>query len=220
MNGVHDMGGMHGFGAVQPEVDEPVFHAAWERQALALTLAMGATGQWNLDQTRRARESLPAAAYLGSSYYSIWLQALQRLMLARGLVTADELTTGTMQTPAQPGIKPIAAANVRRALARGSPTERTPAQPARFGPGQRVLARVMHPASHTRLPAYVRGKQGVIERVHGVHVFPDQHAQADAQEAPQWLYSVRFDAQQLWGSDAEPHSHVCVDAWESYLEPA
>ncbi|MGA1725850.1 MAG: nitrile hydratase subunit beta, partial [Burkholderiaceae bacterium] len=66
MNGVHDMGGMHGFGAVQPEVDEPVFHAAWERQALALTLAMGATGQWNLDQTRRARESLPAAAYLGS----------------------------------------------------------------------------------------------------------------------------------------------------------
>jgi nitrile hydratase len=83
-----------------------------------------------------------------------------------------------------------------------------------------VLARVMHPAGHTRLPAYVRGKQGVIERVHGVHVFPDQHAQADAQEAPQWLYSVRFDARQLWGSDAEPHSHVCVDAWESYLEPA
>jgi nitrile hydratase beta subunit len=220
MNGVHDMGGMHGFGAVVPEPNEPVFHASWERQALAITLAMGATGHWNLDQSRQARERLPAARYLGSSYYQIWLEALQVLMLQHGLVTEHELASGQAQAAPVPGVRPLAAARVRTVLAQGSPVVRPAQQPARYAVGQAVRARVMHPAGHTRLPAYVRGKSGVIARVHGVHVFADSHAQPDGAEAPQWLYSVRFEAQQLWGEHAEPNSSVCVDAWASYLEPA
>ena len=96
MNSVHDMGGMQGFGPVRPEADEPVFHAVWEKRALALTLAMGATGQWNIDLSRSARESLPPALYLGSSYYQIWLTALENLMRERGLASADELQSGQM----------------------------------------------------------------------------------------------------------------------------
>ncbi|MEI8267799.1 MAG: nitrile hydratase subunit beta [Betaproteobacteria bacterium] len=224
MNGVHDMGGMHGFGPVHLEASEPLFHAAWERRALGLTLAMGATGQWNIDQSRSARESLPPAAYLGSGYYRIWILGLEQLLRQRGLVTADELATGHLTAPAQPVARVLQSTNVDAALARGTATERAAATPARFAVGQQVRAVNRHPAGHTRLPRYVRGHIGTVERVHGVHVFADRHAaSAPGQpfdEAPQWLYAVAFDGQELWGTDAEPGLRVSVDAWESYLEPA
>jgi nitrile hydratase len=224
MNGVHDMGGLHGFGPVQLEENEPLFHAPWERRALGLTLAMGATGQWNIDQSRSARESLPPAAYLGSSYYRIWILGLQRLMLRRGLVSEEELAAGHPHTPALPLARVLRAESVDAALARGTPTERTATAPARFAVGDRVRALNRHPAGHTRLPRYVRGHTGTVVLVHGAHVFADRHAaSAPGQpfdEAPQWLYTVAFDGQDLWGEDAEPGTSVSVDAWESYLEPA
>lgn len=224
MNGVHDMGGMHGFGPVLVEDNEPLFHAPWERRALGLTVAMGATGQWNIDQSRSARESLPPAIYLGSGYYRIWILGLERLLRQRGLVTEAELTTGRLAAPALPVARVLQAATVAAALARGTATERAAATPARYTVGDRVCAVNRHPASHTRLPRYVRGHTGTVERVHGVHVFADRHAAtAPGQpfdEAPQWLYTVAFDGQDLWGADAEPGLRVSVDAWESYLQPA
>jgi nitrile hydratase len=202
MNGVHDMGGMQGFGPVAPERDEPLFHADWERRALGLTLAAGATGQWNIDQSRAMRESLPPAQILGSSYYRIWIAALERLVAA----------------PPQPLQRVLRAADVDAALARGSPCERPATQPARFAPGDRVRARQMHPAGHTRLPRYVRGHVGTVVMRHGMHAFADARA-ASGDEAPQWLYTVEFDAVELWGPQADPRDRVGVDAWESYLEP-
>jgi nitrile hydratase subunit beta len=223
MNGIHDMGGMHGFGPVQHSAGDPLFHAPWERRVLGLTLAMGATGQWNIDQSRAARESLPAATYLSAGYYGIWLRGLEALMLARGLVTAEELAAGRSLRPAQPEARVLRAEAVAAALARGTSTERSASATARFDVGQRVRAVNQHPAGHTRLPRYVRGHVGTVQRVHGVHVFADRHAAsppgAPFDESPQWLYAVGFDGAELWGTDAEPGLQVVVDAWEPCLEP-
>jgi len=222
MNGVHDMGGQQGFGPVLPEYDEPLFHADWEKRALALTLAMGATGQWNIDLSRSVRESLPPAVYLGSSYYAIWLRALEQLMRERGLVDADELQDGQLRSPALPVARVLRAQDVDASLAQGAPTHRPAPAPARFDMGMRVRARNMHPQGHTRLPRYVRGHTGTIVLAHGAHVFADAHASGPLppfQEQPQWLYTVEFTAQELWGPQADAAVLVSVDAWESYLEP-
>lgn len=221
MNSVHDMGGMQGFGPVTPEADEPVFHAVWEKRALALTLAMGATGQWNIDLSRSARESLPPALYLGSSYYQIWLTALENLMRERGLASADELQSGQMlQAPAAVA-RVLHADAVDAMLASGSPADRPLATQPRFAEGERVRARNMHPSGHTRLPRYVRGHTGVVQRLHGAHLFPDRHVSRPLppfEQAPEWLYTVVFDGAELWGDEAAPGVQVSVDAWEPYLE--
>ncbi|MEA2323512.1 MAG: nitrile hydratase subunit beta, partial [Solirubrobacteraceae bacterium] len=151
MNGPQDMGGAHGFGAVDPEPGEPRFHAEWERRAFALTLAMGATGAWNLDATRHARESLPPAQYLASTYYEIWLAALERLMTQRGLVSPEELAAGrALARASRPPARTLAAEDVVPSLRRGTPTNREAPAPARFAVGDRVRARNMHPPTHTR----------------------------------------------------------------------
>jgi nitrile hydratase beta subunit len=221
VNGPHDLGGAQGFGPVAPERDEPPFHAGWERRALGLTLAMGATGQWNLDQSRHARESLPPAQYLSSSYYQIWIAALERLLLERGLVRADELAAGHSHGPG-PAVRVLRADQVDAALARGGPTHRPAATPARYAVGDRVRARQMHPPGHTRLPRYLRGHTGTVVRCHGAHVYPDAHAATHGgppfDESPQWLYSVRFEARGVWGPDADPTLAITADLWEPYLD--
>ena len=219
MNGAHDMGGVHGFGAVEPERNEPPFHAEWERRAFALTLAMGAAGGWNLDMSRSAREDRPPEDYLSKSYYEIVLAGLEHLLAARGLVGQDEIAAGRMLHPAQPVKRTLSPDDVGKVLYRGGPTERKASAPARFKPGDRVRAKNMHPRTHTRLPRYVRGHVGIVEAVRGCHVFPDSNA-TGAGENPQWLYTVRFDGRELWGPDGDPTSKVSVDAWEPYLEPA
>jgi len=223
MNGVHDMGGLHGFRPVQWEENEPLFHAPWERRTLGLTLAMGATGQWNIDQCRSARGSLAPTTYRGSICYRIRILALKRLMLEQGLVTAAEPASGRAEVPARPVARVLQAAAVDATLARGTPTERTASALARFAVGDRVRAVNRHPAGHTRLPRCVRGHTGTVAMVHGTHVFADRHAaSAPGQpfdDAPQWLYAVVFDGHDLWGADAEPGLRISVDAWESHLEP-
>lgn len=218
MNGPQDLGGAHGFGPVTPEPDEPIFHAPWERRAFALTIAMGATGAWPLDAARHARESIPPARYLASSYYEIWLQGLETLLVERGLVTAEELERGAALEPPAALPRTLRADAVAATLARGSPTARPAATAARFAPGDTVRTLNRHPARHTRLPRYARGRLGTIASVHGAHVFPDTVAHGLG-EQPQWLYTVRFDARELWGPDTTAGS-VCVDCWEPYLEPA
>ncbi|MFC0242988.1 nitrile hydratase subunit beta [Rhodopseudomonas telluris] len=218
MDGAHDMGGMDGFGPVVPEPNEPVFHAAWERRAFALTLAMARHGGWNLDMTRFARENRSPADYLSKSYYQIWIAGLEKLMAERGLVTPDEISAGRPLHPRR-NLAPLRADEVAPMLARGGPTDRPTAAPARFKVGDRVRARTMHPRTHTRLPRYVRGHVGVVELLHGAHVFPDSNALGNG-EQPQWLYTVTFDGREIWGDEAEPSLRVSVDAWDSYLEPA
>ncbi len=219
MNGAHDMGGMDGFGSVLAEQDEPVFHAEWERRTLALTLAMGATGEWTLDASRFARENRPPVEYLSMSYYEKWLAGLEWLLVDHGLATPDELAAGRSLQPPKPVKRTLGAAEVAGALSRGSPTNRDASRAARFGVGDRVRTNHMHPLTHTRLPRYVRGHVGTVTHVHGCHVFPDGNAHGNGED-PQWLYTVCFAGQELWGADGDPLVMVSVDAFEPYLEPA
>lgn len=211
-----DLGGQPGFGPVTPEPEGELFHASWEPRALALTLAMGATGSWNIDASRAMRETLPN--YRDLSYYQIWLEALKQLMLQRGQVLPDEIASGEMRHPAVPVARVLQADNVPSVLARGSPTERAAPGPPRFAVGQAVRMHIGRADHHTRLPGYVQGKRGVIEHVHGAHVFADANAQGLG-EQPQWLYTVVFEEAELWGDEAPRQNlSVSVDAWESYLE--
>jgi nitrile hydratase beta subunit len=212
-----DLGGREISGAIVPEPEGELFHAAWEPRALALTLAMGGTGSWSIDAARSARETLPA--YERLSYYQIWLAALEKLMLERLQVLPDELAAGRMLHAPRPVARVLQATNVPAALAMGSASQRPSTAPARFAVGQQVRTRAGHVDHHTRLPGYVQGKVGIIEHLHGMHVFADAHAQGLG-EQPQWLYTVVFDGAALWGADAEPGLRVSVDAWESYLTEA
>ncbi len=218
MNGAQDLGGMMGFGPVVPEPDEPVFHASWERRALGLTLTCGALGEWNIDISRHARETLHPADYLSSSYYEIWIKGLEKLLAARGLVTAAEIAAGSVQAPAKATKRPaLKAADVPAVLARGGPCDRPLQRSAVFQPGDRVRAKNINPLGHTRLPRYVRGRTGVIERIQGSYVFPDTNAHGKGED-PQWVYSVVFTGPELWGKASDPGLTVAVDCWEPYLE--
>jgi nitrile hydratase len=218
MNGVHDMGGMHGFGKVESEPDEPPFHAPWEGRVLALQRAVRFTRAWNIDMSRDAQERLPARLYLSASYYERWALGMERNAIAKGLIDVDELAAGHALRPGKPVARVMTRNEVGHAFLRGS-FSRPAAQLARFAPGDRVRTKIIHPPSHTRLPRYARGRQGVIEAVRGCHVFPDS-VTTDGGENPQWLYTVVFDGRELWGADADPTLMVSVEAFEPYLEPA
>lgn len=219
MNGAHDMGGVDGFGPVIPEPNEPVFHGDWERRVLALTLAMARPGGWNIDMSRFAREDRSPADYLSKSYYQIWLAGLERLMQERGLVMPDETHAGRVLHPPKAGVPVLAGGDVEGMLRRGAPTEREAKSKPLFSVGDRVRAKNIHPEGHIRLPRYVRGHVGVVELLHGSHVFADSNARGDG-ENPQQLYTVCFTGRELWGERADPRTAVSVDAWESYLERA
>jgi nitrile hydratase len=218
MNGIHDMGGMHGFGKVEPEPNEPPFHSRWEGRALALNRAMSFTKVWNIDRSRAAIEELPPVDYLTLSYYQKWALRLEKLLLEFGLVGPDEVAAGHSLRPGKPLPRTLKAAELDKALRRGSyarPTNTTP----HFAVGDRVRTRDLNPETHTRLPRYARGRTGVIECVRGFHVFPDTVAIGEG-EKPQWLYTVLFEGRELWGESADPTLKVSIEAWEPYLEPA
>jgi nitrile hydratase beta subunit len=219
MNGGQDLGGAHGHGPVTPEPNEPVFHAEWEKRAFALTLAMGAPGGWNIDMSRFARENRPPGEYLSMTYYQIWLAGLEKLMAQRELVSPEEMAAGQAIGQPKPVPRTLSAADVAKVLYRGGPTERETNTAPRFSVGDRIRAKNMHPVTHTRLPRYVRGHVGTVERVLGCHVFPDSNS-LGLGENPHWLYTVRFAGRELWGPDGDPSVKVSVDAWEPYLEPA
>ncbi len=205
MNGAHDLGGMMGFGPVTPERDEPVFHAAWESGVFALTQAMARHGAWSLDEHRSACENRPPAEYLNLTYYEIWFAGLNRLLREKELLHRKPDPSCVLK-PEDAGVKVL----LRRGFDRPAPA------PARFAIGANVRTRNINPAGHTRLPRYLRGRAGVIVSVHGAHVFPDTNAHCRG-ENPQWLYTLRFTAAEVWGSDSTDKIHA--DLWEPYLEP-
>jgi nitrile hydratase subunit beta len=212
-----DLGGQPGHGRVAPEPEGERFHAPWEARVLALTLAMGATGAWNIDISRAARETLPG--YRDLSYYEIWFAALRKLLAERHLVEPDEVAAGGALHPPGPLARRLMAADVPAVLARGAPTARPAMAPARFAVGQAVRMFAGAVPHHTRLPAYVRGKRGVIEHVHGAHVFADAHA-SGLGEQPHWLYTVAFEGAELWHDERPGSLTVSVDAWEPYMVAA
>ena len=211
MNGVHDMGGMHGMGPIEAEPEEPVFHADWERRIFALNLAMGAWRKWNIDMGRHTREQMPPAEYLAASYYERWLWGLEKLLVEKGFLTPDERGSPLMAVLRREDV----AAFVQNR--RGARVDED--LPARFKPGDRVLARNLNPIGHTRLPRYARGRRGVVARDHGVFVFPDTNALGKGRK-PQHVYSVRFTAEELWGREGHPRDIVHLDLWDDYLDHA
>ena len=219
MNGVHDMGGMDGFGKVEAEPNEPTFHHDWEGRVMAMVRAVGANGGLNIDAQRFAREMLPPPVYLSSSYYQKWFLAFEQMLFERGMVGADEVAAGHSlhQSPPLKRGK-FTLDDVKRVEIRGS-FGRDAKAPAMFKPGDRVRTKNINPVTHTRLPRYVRGHSGIVERINGCHVFPDTNAH-DKGENPHWLYTVVFDGRELWGADADPTLKVSIDAFEPYLEAA
>ena len=219
MNGIHDMGGMHGFGPVEPEEDEPVFHEPWEGRMYGL-MATAGRGLFS----RQAIESIEPALYLASSYYERWMLALEKGLAERGDVTAEELDDRTSCFRQNPEAKsarredPELAERVRVGMYRQRSPQREALSPPKFRVGDPVTARNTNPAGHTRLPRYVRGRRGVVARLNGVYETPDT---VDGNEGwpPQLVYNVRFLASELWGDSAEPNGTLHIDMWESYLEP-
>jgi len=217
MNGVHDMGGMDGFGAVVREAAEPVFHADWERRLFALVISAMPAADVNIDEFRHAIERIPPGKYLASSYYERWLAAFETLLVERGIVAREELLAKYYGGP-EVGGEEIAKAARTVGPAASKEKRGAKAPRARFGKGDRVRARNINPLGHTRVPRYVRGKRGVVARDWGVFVFPDTNAH-HAGTKPQHCYSVEFEARELWGKSANRRERLLIDLWEDYLEP-
>jgi nitrile hydratase beta subunit len=224
MDGVHDLGGMQGFGPVEREENEPAFHAAWEAAVLAMQHAGRTRGLFNIDEFRHAIERMAPAHYLRATYYEKWLDGITRILVEKGVLGEEELAARRAffeQRPDAPATAPLSGplpARERPASVSMVDFIRETGAAPRFATGDAVRTRAMHPRGHTRLPRYARGKRGVIHCCHGIHVFPDSNAH-DAGERPEPLYSVRFDARELWGESAEPNQAVHIDLWESYLLP-
>ena len=220
MNGVHDMGGDHGFGAV-PVDDTAQFHADWERTVYGMDKLAKGTGLFNIDEKRHGIERMAPAEYLGSSYFERWLDALERLAVETGVVTEADLESA--RAAARDGADLPTSSNdelvslIREGFETPSDFERAGAVPE-FEVGDDVRVRNINPEGHTRCPRYARRARGEIHEVHGNHVFPD--ANAHGEEAARPLYTVAFEATELWGPDAEAESDtVHIDLWEPYLQP-
>jgi len=213
MNGVHDMGGMHGFGPIIPEADEPIWHAPWEARMYALARSAGIPGM------RQQIERMPPADYLRSSYYEKWLYALVENAIRLGVVTREEVETGKPDPSSPKGTPTLLADQVEDVMNRGRLSTRAVERQPAFQPDDMVRTRNIHPVTHTRLPRFARDKPGIITLLHGAHVYPDSVAQGQG-ENPQPLYTVEFRARDLWGEAANPRDTVRIDLWEDYLEPA
>ncbi|MEM8750372.1 MAG: nitrile hydratase subunit beta [Pseudomonadota bacterium] len=217
MNGGADLGGMHGFGPVVDDPDEPHFHAGWEPRVMAMVVALGACGQWNIDQSRFARESLSPPDYMRWPYYRIWLEAAEKMLLKADMIAKNELGETKSLTPAIPVKGTMEPENVWAKLhSLAGSAERPGSTSAAFAVGDNIRTINNHPAGHTRLPRYARGHNGVVTKVLGHHVFPDSSGN-DLGDDPRWLYQVRFLAQELWGEQANPRDSVTLDLWEPHL---
>ncbi len=216
MNSIHDMGGMHGFGPVVPEANEPVFHEKWEGRVMAMQRSLGVAGLWTIDMSRAAQEALPPQKYLAASYYERWLMGLEKRVLQFDLVSSDEIEAGhSLRTG--PKLKRTFKPADADKMNRGSFT-RPSSAPAKFAPGDRVRTTNINPVTHTRLPRYARDKTAVVEAVRGCHVFPDKVAIGEGED-PQWLYTVVFSGRELWGEASDPSISVSIEAFEPYLRP-
>lgn len=213
MNGAHDLGGKHGFGPIDQSQTDNFIHQ-WEETVFGLALTCGMLGQWNLDQSRFSRERTDPVHYLASTYYEHWLHGLELLLLEKGLITPEELNRGSSTDATT--LQAVSPKRVSVILGSGAPTELPAQTENQFTIDQTVIVKPDNPKLHTRVPSYVRGKRGTITQLHGAHIYPDEHAKS-GEKVPEHLYTVRFEATHLWGTDAETNSCVFVDLFEPYL---
>jgi len=210
MNGIHDMGGMHGFGPIDRH-NEPL--ADWMLRVNAMLERSLDAGLYTLDAFRYGIEQMTPVDYLQASYFERWLTTVEYNLIQAGVLTLGELDG--RQPPPDRWFRTIGAGPppidgiVVPDSATGAP---------RFTEGDPVTTRNIHPAGHTRLPRYARSKRGVINRVYSADPLPDTNAHGLG-EHRQPVYSVRFDGRELWGAAAEPNTTVAIDLWECYLEP-
>lgn len=216
MNGIHDLGGMHGHGPVSIEPNEPAFHHDWEARVMGMTFPVLIQSGNTPDKHRYAIERLMPAHYLNSSYYEHWLHSIETQLLEKGLVTKAELESGRA-APGQKATPVLTADIVGVVLSTGASAKRAEGAAPRFKPGDRVRTRNDHPLHHTRLPRYARGRVGTIQIDHGIFITPDTVAH-DLGEKPQHVYSVSFAARELWGADASAADTMRLDLWDEYLE--
>jgi len=202
MDGIHDLGGKQGFGAVRYALNAQVFHAPWEKRVNALYSLAVRLGIFNMDEYRHAIERMEPRHYLSASYYERSLTSLATLCVEKGIVSADELARRAG------GAFPLASSS---ASGRSNVAGRQ-----RFEPGDRVRVRDDHVPGHARMPGYIRGKRGVVVGVSPTYPFPDAHAHGVAAD-DEPTYDVRFKADELWPSDADA-ARVHVGVFESYLE--
>jgi nitrile hydratase subunit beta len=222
MDGIHDLGGMHGFGAVVEPGGEAPHHQRWEPRVMALHILLELQRLGAGPGGRATREQMDPVDYLAASYYERWLWSAEQRLLRKGTIAPGEVERMMERLAAGGRQPPLHRDPEQAARAVGRLREVIPMQPAerpRYTPGQRVRVRRMRPAGHTRCPRYVRGAPGVVERIHGADTLPDLAAQgADAPVEP--VYSVAFRSEDLWGRGEEPPWTVALDLWESYLEEA
>lgn len=216
MNGIHDVGGMHGFGRVDPELNEPAFHEPWEGRVLGLMRTILYTRAWNIDMFRDSIERLPPHVYISASYYNRWLLGLTQSAVEKGLVELDELESGHALHPRRAVERAMRLNDVAAAYIR-PPYDRPQTRKAHFKPGDKVRTINEHIQGHTRLPRYARDKVGTVESIHGFHVYPNSVV-AGRGDDPQWLYTVAFHGRDLWGKDSDPSLTVSIEAFEPYLE--
>jgi nitrile hydratase len=221
MNGIHDLGGMHGHGPIAPEAekDEPLWHAPWEARMFGIRRGGLLPPGYNIDRWRHVRELIPPALYLQRSYYDHWYMSYVAALLDGGWATEEEIISGRAAPGSAKRNDAMRPDQVWTAQKTQGVFSRKVETPPLFAVGQKVRARNINPTGHTRLPRYARGKVGVVQLHHGGHVFPDSNAHK-AGEAPQHLYTVAFSFRELWGPDASARDETCVDLWESYLDPA
>jgi len=213
-NSVHDMGGMHGFGKVEPEPQGQKFHEEWEGRVYAINRALGPLGLWTIDAGRVVQENLPPAIYVSATYFQRWLLSLEHRVLNHNLVGADELKAGrSLRGNSKPN-RILTPEDTNR-MTRGN-FARDPSAPPKFKAGDQVRTLNINSVTHTRLPRYARDKVGKIEAVRGCHVYPDSITTGGGED-PQWVYTVVFDGQLLWGEASDPSVKVSVEAFEPYL---
>lgn len=220
MNGVHDLGGMQTFGPIVREKNERYFHEKWEERVFGLFFGCFAGGHFNVDMLRAEIERMPGADYLRTSYYEHWFHAIESLLLANGTLTRELIDEAcrrggaVRERPAPKNALPVEM--VGGLIATGASTRMHEDVAPRFKVGDVVRARNYHPVTHNRIPRYVKGRRGVVQRDHGVFSFNDTLAHGLGHE-PQHVYSVRFMASELWGEQANPRDSVCIDMFDSYL---
>ncbi len=221
MDGIHDLGGKHGFGRVEIEVDEPVFHHRWEAKVFAMSGAGSLAGAWyHVDQFRHAIERIEPSAYLTHGYYGRWLGGIETLLVESGIVQTGEITERAMDmgATAQDLIAARPSSNPDP-LGDEPATAGTPRKidrPPKYKVGDSVITAVEVKAGHTRLPAYARGKSGRVVHWHDAWVYPDTAAHGQG-EQPQHLYTIEFSGLELWGADSDPELKVHLDLFEPYL---
>lgn len=224
MNNIHDMGGMHGFGSVHREENEPVFHEPWEGRLFAMSVSGMVRFYPSTDGGRHALEKFSPAEYVSTPYYERWLLRTQRRLVEMGIVTQEELDDRIRYYQDHPDAEvprredPALVGQVVQRVRNRMPVPSKTGKAPRFKVGDAIRTINEHPKGHHRLPRYARGRSGVISDWYGYHDLADDLAQGD--HNPEALYSVKFDANELWGDSAEGSGSVYLDLWDSYLEPA